>query len=1108
MNQCLSLLKRGSVCRALLSGLGGGLVLLAVGSVAQTSNPVPTQIPNPPPLQNPDTLPAKTSNPPPAQPPPVNPPGNPLVLNDPANTTPATGQIVPKRDFHDYRSGPGAGPTNVEKGKTLPLFGYEYFRPAREIIDAHRAYVKRVQRDRIDGIAPRTTNGTSVRRTNGNTTSDDNSNSPGRRSNDPNRTDNTDHNSDPNRNDATDRNSDPNRTDNTDRNNDPNSTSSTNNPNRTNGMRRNNGTSDNNSNNSDGNSLGNSRRNGGNDSSDNVGGPDTRMDVSDPLTQLINNTAATVPANYQIAPGDTVVLSYWSPTTERITIVRTIDPQGTLTIEGLAPIVLLGKTVASAENTVKEQLGRFYRNVQVSLTLNKLRTIQVTVSGDVYQGGTYSVPSVASAYNLLFFAGGPTENGSLRNIEILRGGKKVGSLDMYKFELGSAQTTDFQLQAGDMIIVPPRESRITVRGEVRSPAVFELTAGETLQDALRYAGGIKASGVHQSVRINTVDPGNARVIQDVDVKDVAMAKAQKLYDGDEVEVFSVRARLTNFVSIEGAVDQPNDYPLSPNMRVSDLLNRARGPLNEAYLQRAELRRWNPDTTTTLQVIDVEKALAHDPQNDLVLQKWDQLKIYTRDEVAYLGRRMVTVKGAVQKEGIYPISRNTHVSDLLRAAGGPTPDANLDKAFLIHQSDDGAPTKVDVNLSAILHGDPGKDVEVQDNDQLIVYTVRQAQFTPDHIVQIVGEVVTQGVYPRAQGMKLSELLGLAGGLLPSAGQKLLLAHARHQIDDPNVRPTRMVVNLEANRTIPAQEDIVLEDGDVVSVPGVGGYLRAVQKVLVKGAVRTPGYIFLTSKNMHLTDALRESGGLRPEAFPQGIEFYRNPDLLSTPGQRKLTTSLGTLNDLLNDSEYQRERAKSRLDVIRATGQAQAGSLIVPSPSASAASNAAAGVAGAQLANQELVSKARPNVNDLNQPDGNIAVNLPLALRHPGTPDDIVLLDGDTITIPETPTTVQIVGAVFHQRGVQYRPNETLQQYVDEAGGYAPDAAKDRIEVIRVGGGLSPAKKAGQIQPGDVIVVPTKVLAISIAGHGNAISDFFKSLTSSALIFKFASSLFGL
>lgn len=1105
MNQRWSLLKHGLIGRAALCGLGAGFVLFAGGSVAQTPIPSPAQRPITSPTQTPQEMPQTAPDMPkmPAKPL-KTPPGNPLVLGDATNSAPLPTQDVPKRDFHDYRTAPDAGPTNVGKSKNLPLFGYEFFRQVREIVDAHREYVRRVQRERVDSTLMRQTNGSNNQGGNSNNAPN---NSSGRRSNN-------------NSGDGSGRGS--NNTNST------NDNSNDNNPSDGSGRGTNNSSNSNSGSGSAGNQSGSRNssgdplninrnytdttgtRNGrgsGTDSSDGLLGPDTRMEVSDPLTQFISNSASSVPVNYQIGPGDTVVFSYWSPTIERSTLVRTVDPQGQITIEGIAPIVLLGKTVASAENTLKEQLGRFYKNVQVSLTMNRLRTIQVTVSGEAYQPGTYSVPSVASAYNLLFFAGGPTENGSLRDIEVLRGGKKVGSLDMYKFELGSAQTTDFPLQAGDMIIIPPRQSRIAVVGEVKSPAIFELTSSETLADALRYAGGVKASGVNQSVRINTLDPGNARIIQDVNITDAAAMKSQKLYDGDEVEVFSVRALLVNQVSIEGAVDQPNQYPLTPNMRVSELVNRSRGLLNEAYLQHAELRRWNPDTTTTLIVVDLDKALAHDPQNDLVLQKYDRLKVYTRDEVSYLGRRMVTVKGAVQKEGIYPVSRNMHVSDLLRAAGGPTPDANLEKAFLIHQPDDAAPISVPVNIGAVLRGAAGVDPELLDNDQLIVYNIRQTQFTPDHIVQVVGEVVTPGPYPRAQNMKLSALIGMAGGFLPGAGQKISVAHARHLADYPAVKSV-MVIDMDAGRRIPPQEDFALQDGDVVSVTGVGGFISAVQKVYIRGAVNTPGYIFITSKSMHVSEALRQAGGLRKEAFPQGAQFFRNPDLLGSSGQKELMTSIAMLNDLLNDSEYQRERAKSRLDIIKATGQAQSGSIVVPSASAAALPNAAAGSAGTQLGNQELVSKARSNVNDTAHPDGNIAVNLPRALRNPGTTDDIILLDGDTITIPETPTTVLVLGAVFHERGVQYRTGETLQQYIDEAGGYAPDAAKDRIEVIRLGGGLSPAKKAGPIQPGDVIVVPTKVLAISIASHADVIGSFFRSLTSSVLVYKFATSIFGL
>src|SRR5262249_18516820 len=161
-------------------------------------------------------------------------------------------------------------------------------------------------------------------------------------------------------------------------------------------------------------------------------------------------------------------------------------------------------------------------------------TIQVLVTGAAYEPGSYNVPAVATAFNLLMIAGGPNEDGSLRNIVLRRKGKVIATLDVYKMITGNAEINDTLLQPGDVIVIPPRQSRIVLRGEVLRPAVFELTENETLQDALAYAGGVKASGLNQSVRINTVNPGADRILKDVNLKDLEVGK-MKLFDGDEVE---------------------------------------------------------------------------------------------------------------------------------------------------------------------------------------------------------------------------------------------------------------------------------------------------------------------------------------------------------------------------------------------------------------------------------------------------------------------------------------------------------------------------------------------------------------------------------------------
>jgi hypothetical protein len=214
--------------------------------------------------------------------------------------------------------------------------------------------------------------------------------------------------------------------------------------------------------------------------------------------------------------------------------------------------------------------------------------------------------------------------------------------------------------------------------------------------------------------------------------------------------------------------------------------------------------------------------------------------------------------------------------------------------------------------------------------------------------------------------------------------------------------------------------------------------------------------------------------------------------------------------LNDSETKRELVKAQIDLAKATGSALADSTglagigaltgagatpVIPNPAANAIGNINGG---------QLVSPARPLTSAELDPNGFVAVDLRTALAHPKGPEDIVLVDGDRIDVPETQTTVSVIGAVNSPRGILYDSGKKLSYYLDLAGGFNVDAAKDRILIFHRGGGVIPGQRAKELKPGDIVFVPTKVLAPKISGKGNGLDSFFKSLTSGALIFK----LFGL
>jgi protein involved in polysaccharide export with SLBB domain len=814
--------------------------------------------------------------------------------------------------------------------------------------------------------------------------------------------------------------------------------------------------------------------------------------IADPLATTLQQVVASAPTNYQLSGGDQIILRYSSPTMEERRYKLRLDSSGALDVPEVGHVVVRGDTVAQAEDTLRAKMSPIYRNVDVSVELGPLRTIPVTVSGESFFPGTYQVSAVATAFNMVYATGGPTQDGSMRGIQVLRGGRIVGVIDVYRMLKGSG--SDIGLQAGDVIYIPGYFNRVAVRGEVRHQAIFELRDDESLADLLSYAQ-VKPSGVTQRVLVSTVDPGSTRLLKDVDVDDPGQAGEVKLYDGASVEVFSVRQDIANKVTIEGAVDQPGEYALTPGMTVADLVASARGVLDETYTSHADLYRYNADTTLTHIPIDLDKALKGDPTANIPLTRWDKLRVYSRSEVEFIGRRDVTVRGAVQHQGIYYRSDNLRVKDLLLQAGGTIPDAYLYRATLLHQRPDGSYKYEFVDLDAAMKDDPDNNVLLEDHDVLAVYTVEEAQFVPQHTIAVEGEVVTPGKnYPRGDGMHLSDALKIAGGPTPKAGDLIQVAHAR---TDQGSLPIDIEYSPQTGEVDP---DPLLQDGDVITLPGRGNFQEKPLVVTVSGAVNRPGPVILSGPQVRLSDVIKLAGGLKPEAYPQGAEFTRDPANMQTADQTRLALLISHINNILNDSEYQRALALSDLERIKELGSALQGQQQISIPGitpqqlpSQLPSNGANG-----LFNRDLVSPPRRMTMADLESSGNIAVNLAVALKHPGSDEDIILKDGDAITVPEKPTTVEIVGAVIHPQGVVYHDGEPMQYYIDRAGGYAPDAAKDRVLVIHIGGGLIPAKTVREIEPGDVILVPSGVLAAKLAQHTSEFDEIFKTLANTALI----------
>lgn len=569
------------------------------------------------------------------------------------------------------------------------------------------------------------------------------------------------------------------------------------------------------------------------------------------------NVFVTAPDRYQLGPGDKLNIRISSPSLEPQSFDVAVDPVGSLVVPLGGPrIVVRGQTLAQVEGQIRKEVRDLYRGAEVAIRLAELRTISISLVGEAFAPGTYQVPSVATLFNILYLTGGPSDRGSLRRIQLKRNGAPTRSFDFYLFLVRGESSLDVNLSPGDVIFIPPAQARIRVQGEVFRPAVYEALPGERLRTILGMAGGIKPSGVGQRVSIESVTPGVERKLADANVNSEDESQNPALFDGDIIRVFSVRPELANAVTIEGPVDQPGQYALVPGMTVADLVTRARGLLPNA-LTRVNIIREREDGTTELLRADLSRK-----ENSPVLKRNDKVVVFSSDVVLWLDGRFITIQGAVRNPGRLSRADGMTVQDAILQSGGLLPNTAMELAFIQRENPDGTPGPLErVNLMKAVQGDPQHNLALQDRDTLIVQSVQEASFTPDFSAEIEGAVLRPGKYRLARGMRVRDVLNLAGNPLPAAS--LAQAFIQRTSPDGTVGPL-ITINLDAALKGEEASNVILQDRDRLFVYTLEQAKFIVeQKVTIKGAVQRPGE-YASSAGMTLADLVALAGGLLPNA----------------------------------------------------------------------------------------------------------------------------------------------------------------------------------------------------------------------------------------------------
>ena len=857
----------------------------------------------------------------------------------------------------------------------------------------------------------------------------------------------------------------------------------------------------------------------------------------------------TAPASYRLRTGDKLRVSVTSSLGQETIYTPTVSTTGTIYVPGAGTIPAEGRTCGQVSNTVNAKISSRFRQLRASVTIESLSTIQVQVSGAAVRPGAYMLAGTATVLNALYQAGGPNKSGSFRKISLVRDGQPKRTVDLYDFLMSGSKSQDSQLRDGDLIFIPPVGQTIVVDGDVVRPSRYEPSFPVTLGEALKMAGGVKASGYLHSVQVERVENNESRVLLQEQVSSSTGQSSFALKPGDQVTVLAVRSDKTNQVSIQGPVLAPGVFGFRKGMRVSELIKMAQGldENREIYGGRADVLRIDALKGYEIVSFSLDRALHGDASQDVEMRKLDQVFIYEPDQVVFRPR-LVTVAGAVVSPGTYRRAEGMRVSDAVAAAGGVLPNAYLKRAELIRHDSNGESELVNIELEDALSGDTTANVTLSDRDEIRIRNISDVVWF-DHRVRIEGAVQRPGVYTWSRNMRVSDLVFEAGGLLP---ERAGIAEVGRVSAEGQSRV--LTVDL-AKLVAGGEQDIVLEDRDTLTIPAVNPALRSAEIVYITGEVANPGPYTLNGRDENLVDLLKRAGGLTKYADSGGTLFLRQKDYFENSQQEKDADLVMRKTKAFSDKEFVAHLAKMGVagaDIIKAIeekpetlaaptevvaeerlskdvaaeGSLEGGQSQTVSPwqqvsgvRAGAGGGSNAGPGGSPYAGQPTVAapnQATPGANrdgsrnallppsgQLSPPERTsamgpkvgeatgqrilgfqgrqdiaqlmnsvrISVSLDRAQGDPKSPDNLTLRQGDHVFIPRVSEVVTVVGAVLHPHVLAASPGKNVAYYIQRSGGFARDAAKGCTVVVRTNGDAFPGDQAGNVEPGDMIVVPT-------------------------------------
>lgn len=540
-----------------------------------------------------------------------------------------------------------------------------------------------------------------------------------------------------------------------------------------------------------------------------------------------------VPGDYQIGPGDTFELQLFGKENRGHSLK--VNRDGLVNLPDIGPLPVSGMTFESASKAILERISRQKIGVEASITLGPLRSIQVFLVGDVRNPGAYTVPALATVTNALLEAGGVLRNGSLRRVELRRGGRVASRLDLYEVLLNGNVRADVRLQPSDVIFVPPAGMRVGIEGEVNRPALYELLTEKTANDLIHLAGGLLPTAFADGAKLYRALPDDSRKVEDL-LLSGSKDKAIRLQNGDVLNIPVSVDALRGSIELIGAVQRPGPYEWRPGIKLVDLLPSMHLINKDAWRLLLLIQRSNPltglDSYLASDLISVLRKT-----NDFELKQGDRIFVLDRADIDFISSPMIqsALHGKTTAGGCEAVN---NLAAIIKIEGN--------ERYRTAVVTEGALAEP-MNCSPLFARNP----------ELLPVAL-------EHTVIVRGEVKRPGFILIASGLGLMDLIDASGGFTRAANEdQVEISMTRER--DSSTMTERMLLRLA---------DLAkarIEPGAIVHV-------RKRFNEMDRGAVRVAGEViapglFEIRRGERLSEVLLRAGGLTRHAYPYGAVFQR-------------------------------------------------------------------------------------------------------------------------------------------------------------------------------------------------------------------------------------------